>query len=452
MMVKHRSAALMFVLSALLFICPDVVFSKDVEGGETLNVPFDIVYPIPIGAWLSGVFQEYEGEDIFSFEAQKDVEYFIIASPETLDLFEFSLLDQDGASLIEQNDPWDESTQVIQWTCPSAGTYFISVKPFWSIGAYSISIQTSSARLNRVMSLLKSNQCSAALKEQMDLLTLYPDDPEINLYTAMLRIIDKIETPDNRLLNIYQEFGVDFDLFPASAEITNPTDTMMRLSEIQSYAVENILPSVDEALKNLDKVVEQAEVSVFFPPITLEKMLDAEEPPSVEDDMIAAETGWMQIDNADVHVLAGMLLMVKSAILSLNAFDIGVEPKIFVEHFIPNLFDPIMLDSLLIAYPDLLAGKADIQAIFRSALQNWLYGTQHVREGLQRMAVRATPQDVHMFYIGTAGEADVLSRYLSLLDRIFTGLLTVTGGDFNGDSVVNFWDLHELGSVIKLGR
>lgn len=454
-MDRHRFITTVFVLSAFLFTGSNTGFSKDEDGGEPLNVPYDIIYPIQIDSWLSGVFQDYADVDIFSFEAQKDMEYFIIVSPGTLDLYEFSLLGQDGVSLIDQNDPWDESAQVIQWTCPSAGTYFVSVKPFylsWSVGTYSISIQTSSARLNRVVSLLKSNQCSVALKEQIDLLTLFPDDPEINLYTAMLRILDKVETPDSRLLNIYNELGMDFDLFPASAEITNPTDTMMKLSEIQSYAVENFLPAVDEALKNLDKVVEQTDVSIFFPPIAFEKAPDAEEPPSVDDDMIAAETGWVQIDNADAHVLAGLLLMAKSAILSFNAFDMGIEPKILAERFFPNPGDPIVLDSLMIEYPDLLTGKADIQYIFRSSLQNWLYGTQHVREGLQRMAVRTTPQDVHMFYVGTSDAAEILSRYLSLLDRIFAGLLTVTGGDFNGDSAVNFWDLHELGSAIKLSR
>ena len=96
-------------------------------------------------------------------------------------------------------------------------------------GSYFLSVQTASSRFTHALSLVQNNQSRDALNEMQVLLASGPDDPEINLYTAILRLVDIVETPDNRLQEIYRQFGIDFDFFPASSTIKNPTDTMMKL-------------------------------------------------------------------------------------------------------------------------------------------------------------------------------------------------------------------------------
>ena len=427
----------------------NLCFSDIDQDEKQANTPYGIIYPLQPGTWISGIFESLDNEDHFSFEAQSDSEYIIIASPVSIKRLELILYDEDGTTVIAKNNPWDDSSNSIKWTCSSSGTYILSVKPFQgSTGTYNLSVQIPSARFNRIISLIKDNRCHEAINEQLNFLEAIPDDPEVNLYTAILRIIDILETPDNRLLSIYSQFGIEFDLIPSSVHISNPTDTMLQASEIQSYAVENILPVIDESLQNLNKAINYPELFVFFSPIVIEKEVDPNDPYNGYDNT-EAKTDWVQIDNADVHITAGLLLITKSMILTQNAFDMGIEPKVVAERFYPNPTDPILLDSLLIEYPNLLSGKSNIQDIFRSAIRNWLLGTQKIREGLNRIASRKTPQDIHLFFLKNSQNAAATARYLSFLDRVFTGLLIVSGGDFNGDTAVNNWDLHELSSFIK---
>lgn len=430
-----------------------VIFAVDGQLNYPLpNAPWAVTYPLEQGKWIAGIFDSSIGEDHFFFEAQKGTEYFIILEEGTEGRFELSLYSEDGNTLLSRIEPFSPSGQsnnVIRYTFSSSGIYYITVKPYMGLpGSYFLSVQTASSRFTHALSLVQNNQSRDALNEMQVLLASGPDDPEINLYTAILRLVDIVETPDNRLQEIYRQFGIDFDFFPASSTIKNPTDTMMKLSELQSYAVENVLPCIDQSLRHLEKVIQHPDVQVFIPPIVYEKKANPKDFP-IDPDKHVGKIGWVQVDNSDVRILAGILLLSKSMILSLNAFDMGMEPKIMAERFYPNLLDPMMLDSLLIEYPNLLSGKADIQAIFRSSLQNWLLGTQKIREGLLSIAKRNTPQDVHMFYLETGQIAESAARYLSLLDRVFTGLLTVTGGDFNGDSVVDYWDLHDLQNTIR---
>ena len=59
------------------------------------------------------------------------------------------------------------------------------------------------------------------------------------------------------------------------------------------------------------------------------------------------------------------------------------------------------------------------------------------------MAGRTEPQEVHLFYLDPV-DAKNAASYIILLDRVFEGLLAVTGGDINRDAAVDHWDLHSL--------
>ena len=412
---------------------------------ENTTKPQSVISPLETGVWISGVFESSDESDFFSFEAQGGIEYIIIASPDSLEQFQLGLYDTDGTTVLALNDPWDENSKYLEWTCLTSGQYLIKIEPYnGSTGRFQISVQSANSRLKYLLQLLKNNRCQEALDDQLQFLEIAPDDPESNLYAAVLRIINLIENPDQQLVSIYNEFQIDFDLFPSGSRIDNPTDTMMKVSEIQLYGVENILPVIDLSLEHLEKVINQSDATAFIPPIQYDKKVYPDEVNEEETDLTAARTGWVQIDNGDVKISSGILLLMKSMILALNAFDLGMEPKVAAEKYYPFPTDPIVLDSLLIEYPDLLSGRAEIQQIFRSALKNWLLGTQNIRDGLESVAIRKTPQNVHLFYLNTGQDAQSIARYLSLLDRVFAGLLAVTGGDINGDSVVNYWDLHEL--------
>jgi len=63
------------------------------------------------------------------------------------------------------------------------------------------------------------------------------------------------------------------------------------------------------------------------------------------------------------------------------------------------------------------------------------------------MLGRQSPQQAHLFY-SDPEDIEIATRYLILLDRVFTGLLAVTGGDLNGDAAVNYWDLHILQTLM----
>ncbi|HOE13265.1 MAG TPA: hypothetical protein PLQ35_12975 [bacterium] len=120
-------------------------------------------------------------------------------------------------------------------------------------------------------------------------------------------------------------------------------------------------------------------------------------------------------------------------------------PKVLHDRF-PSPDDPINFEGFLVEYPDLLSGQVDIQEIFVSALKSWLAGSSWFRKGLISMGGRTQPQEAHLFYLDPI-DATNTANYLVLLDRVFEGLLAVTGGDINGDASVDSWDLHTLGTL-----
>lgn len=400
--------------------------------------------------WVPGVLQLEGEEDWFAFGAVAGSEYSIVAT--SLGALSSSILflyNTDGAAILAQSNEWDGTENRIGWTCENSGIYYVVVKSYGGeTGTYYLTVQSLSEFVKHAMQLVYNDQTHHALQVFEGFVTTFPDDPEINLYVAFLRLLDVVETPDARLRSLLEAFGTEIDIFPESKPadlITEVSQSTARLSEVKAYTVDVVLPKIDASLHNLEKVFSAEDVHIVVPA-----------------NVVAAteriETDWVEIDGADAQMLAGGLLITKSMILAISAFDLGVEPKVISNRF-PNWETPIDLEELVIQYPDLLTGQPDIQELFRASLQNWLMGTAQLRSGLQAMSARTAPQVGHLFYLPTSPDpedptlnARNAALYLTLLDRVFMGLLAVTGGDLNGDTRVDNWDLYTLRTLFENRR
>ena len=391
-----------------------------------------VINPIETDTWIDGIIMNTNTEDLFSFSAEKSVKYNISAIYDEIDSLIISLMDIDGNSILIGNYEYKPSPKNIEWTCEFSGTYYVYVQAYGqSGGIYHISVQSINKGISHALDLLKENRNHEALLEFEQQLDLNPDDPEANLYVSVLRLIDIIETPDNRLFSLFNAFNAKVDLLPSSEIVMDASQSTTKLSEIQSYTTENILPVIDASLSNLEKVTNTNSISVLTPTYLGNK----------------SAIRWIEIDSADANIIAGGLLITKSMIIALAAFNLEIEPKYLHNHIIQDPLLPESIENLIIDYPNLLTGKENIQSLFQSALRNWLLGSSKFRIGLEKMSQRKSPQETHMFYVDSIDGARSASRYLVLLDRVFTGLLTVTGGDINGDTIVNYWDLHDLKSL-----
>ncbi len=386
---------------------------------------------ITIDEWARGVLNENEYEVWYSFDASQGSEYIITAVGDSLERYQLYLYDTDGIQILQMNLNLSSASKNMGFICEKSGTYFAVVRSYAnSIGTYKIAVLKIGDRIKRAMELIHDNRTGEALVEYQDLLNAIPDDPELNLHIAIIRLIDILESPDERFLGLLDAFGARVDLFPSTEIVMDASSSTEKISEIQSYVVETILPKVDDSLKNLDKIQQHDEIHILMPSSIV---ADAQE---------RVEIDWVEVDKADVDMLSGFTLILKSMILAANAFNVGIEPKVIYDRFEDPAY-PIDFDSLLIEYPNLLSGNPDVQKIFQASLSNWLLGTEKMRNGLHKMEVRKSIQEAHLFYT-KPDLAENLARYLVLLDRVFISLLKVTGGDLNGDTSVDYWDLHDL--------
>jgi|GEM_PF-3813670 hypothetical protein len=390
-----------------------------------------IINPVQIDEWTYGILIENENEDWYSFKASQGSEYIITAVGDSLERYELYLYDTDGILILKVDLDRNSISKKIGFICEKSDTYYVVVRSYAnSIGTYKIAVLKISDRIKRAMELIYNNRTGEALVEYQTLLNANPDDPELNLHIAILRLIDILESPDERFIKLLDAFGAKIDLFPSTVIIMDASSSTENISEIQSYVVDTVLPKVDESLKNLEKIQQQNEIRILLP---LSIVPGAQE---------RVEIDWIEVDKADVEMLSGFTLILKSMILAVNAFDVGIEPKVIYDQFEDPAY-PTDFDSLLIEYPNLLSGKLDVQKLFQASLSNWLLGTDKMRNGLSKMEMRRSIQEVHLFYT-KPGFAENLARYLVLLDRVFISLLKVTGGDLNGDTSVDYWDLHDL--------
>lgn len=408
--------------------------NRIVDHGSTFQDSTSIIKD----TWYDGALASPLDSDWFSFSADANKEYMI--SLEKIKLFEGNL------SVYRSSDLKLISSKMIQSpTNPmqmgiridQAGKYYISVRSSQNdfSGRYKIGVLTLSDLIKRAVEAMREDQVNQAFKEFDNLVSMFPSDPESNLYMAFLRLFNVVETPDQHLLNLLRNFHVQLDFFPKVNNDFDFNDSEQNMSDIQNYAVNKLLPIIDQSLHNLEVPLSDSEIVVTVPSSLVADV----------DDLINEE--WYLIDSADVHIMAGATLIMKSMIYMMVAFNMDVAPKTLDKHF-PSLDFPINFEGLLIENPYLLQGQPDIQVIIRSALQNWLLGSEKLRKGILKMKDRQSSQEIHIFYIELE-EIDQIKNLLNLLDRVFSGLLMVSGGDFDGNTRVDYWDLHALQNIYR---
>ncbi len=104
---------------------PEVVVSPAFEywGGHIPQTT-----PISAGQPVNGAMENLVDENFFSFHAEAGEEYIIIVEPGTLDDSHLTLWDTDFATILAQNDDYDETlASRIVWTAPASGTYYLGV-------------------------------------------------------------------------------------------------------------------------------------------------------------------------------------------------------------------------------------------------------------------------------------------------------------------------------------
>ena len=459
-----------------VFVFSLVLFTLTGRHGECVEAGVEkaLIPLIPVNLPVTGFINDAGERDWYAFQAQAGAVYVIRLRFEFPNNSVVELVSSDGSTVLRAHMGVQEEVNMLGWRSQEDGTSYATVQADYTsqIISYTIEIREITSEVAEALDLVAAaGQTHQALLRFETLVEMMPDDPEVNLYLAALRLVDIVETRDVRLTQLLNAFGASAVVFPHptfehALELPDATE-QQRLGEITDYAVDVLLPAIDASLRNMDTVLQAGDIHLavsdgFFTPA------DAGEGGTGESDPNSAQREWFEgnlfdIDTADIQVLSGGLLMAKAAILALSGFDLGVEAKVLDDAMVTveDLMNPpegdegdaqdlarlqiarLHADNLVNNYPDFLSAKDDVQSRMRAALHNWLAGTGHVRRALEGFTHRMGSQSAHVFYLDGL-EAELGIQYLALLDRVFTGLLMVSGGDVNGDTKVDYWDLHTL--------
>jgi hypothetical protein len=390
--------------------------------------------PLLLNEWSPINVVENRQSKYYSFDIAVEEQFVINLYCDPIQDVQMQLISADGKTILRSSYMFyyhESNILELGYNFITPGKYYVSIfNNGYTNAECKVGIFSLSKQLKDILELLNIDKVDTAFDQMSHLLVDFPDDPETNFHMAFLRLLNIIENPDSQLSHLFTLFDVKADIIPESVFEENFSNSQEFLSEIQNYAVSNLLPAIDKSLQNLEKVVVQKDVHIVVP----SKLIT---PASQR-----IYYTWYEVDSDDVNILAGLLLITKSAILALHAFDLGVEPYVIKERF-PSFDAPEDFDGFLIEYPNLLNGKQDIQSIFESSIKNWLLGTQKIRNSIASMKYRETPQETHVFFI-KPDAVDTTVNYLKLMDRVFMGLYAVTGGDVNGDTRVDMLDLYTL--------
>lgn len=392
------------------------------------------ITPIEINNWYLGIIPENQSEIWYSFNVDSDFEYLLMATNHAESVFEYNIYNPDN-TLFLNAFIFQSTTMQNRKIFESSGRYLLLVRKTSSqLSNMSLQVRKIEDRTVRVIDSIWFNQNQQVLDEYNGLLDSNPNDPELNVISSILEIINIVENPDQRFSDLLKAFNTEIDFFPKSKYQINAATSTVQVSEIQQYIRDILIPVANRTLSKLERV-------------SIEEPFEFIIPKDIDDQHENNYKNWFFIDNADVRILAGGLHISKSLALLFLAFELGIEPIEFNETF-NNFREPENLQQFMDTHPDLLTGEFDIQNLIQSALSNWLLGTEKIREGLDLIIERKSPQSVHMFYLEDQDDVENIQRYTKLLDRMVFGLITATGGDFNGDTKIDRWDLYDVGALI----
>ena len=162
--------------------------------------------PISVGQAREGSLDEPNETDWFWFNATAGSVYVIQVRLGTLTDSVLQLVAPDGETVITTNDDFSGMASEIGWRAPALGTYFAAVAAPYSshVGNYSIELTEA------------AGDTGEAMNELGGLLGVIPNDPEANLYMAMLRLVDIFERRDSQLNEVVSAFGFQFDVVPTA--------------------------------------------------------------------------------------------------------------------------------------------------------------------------------------------------------------------------------------------
>lgn len=423
-MKRYVYAVTLVILSACFLVAVCAPAHAD-DHGDSPNTATELLF----GRWEAGTVESSTDLDFFRFQAEEGKVYSLQGR------FEYSedscqvncaFLQPDGTGSIAEF--WDGLTFV--WTCPANGTYYLRVTlSCWGIFEpclYFLKVTKISERYVHVYELLGQDRLHEALQECLSQLELAPEDPELNFCIAVLRLIDVIETPDSRLAELLDVFGVTAGLIP-DATFFIPEQlpgSAPSCTAVVEYAVEILLPTIDSSLANLAKVSCVTDVSIH-----ISHPFDSDQ-------------RWFIVDQGDAFVLQGGLCILKSMICAMHAYSLDVDANVLDDTLNERDY-PSETEHLLAAHPQLLRARSDIASDLHKTLEQWLRATAYIKQGVEFKSREIGYQGDDLFSIEPLDAAHTVN-FMTLLGRVFEGLLRVTGGDINADGRVDEQDLLHL--------
>jgi len=321
---------------------------------------------------------------------------------------------------------WDDFN--FSWTCPADGMYYFEASAYWywyySDGpVYHLKMTRISNRFNHGLELLRQDNLHEALGEFLSLLESRPEDPELNLYVAVLRLLDVVETPDSRFVELLNAFGATAALIPdATFVVPAPLpESATSCAEVLDYAVDELLPKIDASLANLAKVSSVTDVEI--------EVVGS----------LASDAPWFVVDRGDAFILQGALCVVKAMIHALDAYNLDIDANVIdTAHHSKAL--PSDVGQIIAEHPRLLTAQSEVSEKLNLALAKWLEASSLTRSGIQFKSEETGYQGDDLFSIEPQ-DAAYTANFMSLMDRVFEGLLQVTAGDLNADGRINTKDL-----------
>ena len=441
MKVNTLKGTLLFIAFTCVFLALEpTAIAVDDHGDNP-----DHATPLSLNEWTDGEIGLEDSSDWFSFEGEvnKNYEFSLVLDElpalETTDVYRYFYA---SAFISSSNNPYTpiqtanslkagDDVQLC-FLLPSTGTFLIHVSGnIYGItkGRYHVKVSTYDSNIELAKGYLREGKTAQALSEFQSLLSNDPGNAELVFYVNFLKAIDLADRHDPALSRLITLFGLQVDFLPNTV-ITLPEvfpTTAPSLEEVQTYCVQTLLPFVEERLKEISMV----DINTIQPFQLTTGLQDCA--PIVE------------VDASDFVLLKGALHALKAAIYLLAAFNIDIDSNI-LEEGIRTHYTPQVVNFLVKGSPKLLRGNEDVSARLRAALENWLEATKNLREGINMILSEADFQ-ADDFLSVEAEPAQYGLAGLTLFDRIFESLLSVTGGDLNSDDSIDVKDLLVLQSL-----
>ena len=127
------------------------------------------------------------------------------------------------------------------YECGSSGNCYLILSAYYYNVDYRVRVSSVDNYMDNICEYVGNSNIDEALTFVEQSLGSDPDNEELNLYAAILRIVNVIENPDSELENLEDLFGVIFHVFPViDFRAPDPLpESAPDISQLQTYAVNN---------------------------------------------------------------------------------------------------------------------------------------------------------------------------------------------------------------------